>query len=407
MVGVPLVGVDMTPLQLTLLGGFQARIGSGPALSLPTRKAQALLAYLALPAGRAHPRDKLATLLWGDSAEGPARNSLRQALFALRRVLPAGGVRVEGDVIALDPAAVDVDVAAFERGVAEGTPAALAAAAQLYQGDLLAGLSVEGAAGFEEWLLGERERLRELALEGLAKLLAQQRAAGAAEAAIQTGLHLLGLDPLQEPVHRALMRLYAAAGRRGRALRQYQACVAVLAAGAGGRAGSGDPAALPGDPPPAAGEPPGAEPPGPRASGRRLGARRAGRPRYAPRGAGCGSRAPASAPRRGDRRTGPARRRAGGGGHRQDPSRRRSSAVTPRARRARPARAVLRERADPGVRALGRRVAGGRTRGHHRARQRAGTRCGGRSWLACSPSSGSRRPTRRRTTGGCSRRSAS
>ncbi|HEV8309663.1 MAG TPA: AAA family ATPase, partial [Methylomirabilota bacterium] len=74
----------MASLQLTLLGGFQARIGSGPALPLPTRKTQALLAYLALPPGRAHPRDKLATLLWGDRPEGPARTSLRQALSALR-----------------------------------------------------------------------------------------------------------------------------------------------------------------------------------------------------------------------------------------------------------------------------------------------------------------------------------
>jgi hypothetical protein len=49
MVGMPLVGRPMAPLQLTLLGGFQARIGSGPALPLPTKKAQALLAYLALP----------------------------------------------------------------------------------------------------------------------------------------------------------------------------------------------------------------------------------------------------------------------------------------------------------------------------------------------------------------------
>jgi hypothetical protein len=48
---------------LRLLGGFRAHFGPGPALVLPTRKAQALLAYLALPAGRAHPRDKLATLL--------------------------------------------------------------------------------------------------------------------------------------------------------------------------------------------------------------------------------------------------------------------------------------------------------------------------------------------------------
>jgi DNA-binding SARP family transcriptional activator len=218
----------MALLQLTLLGGFQARIGTGPALTLPTKKAQALLAYLAVPAGRAHPRDKLATLLWGDSPEGAARTSLRQALFALRRALPAGGVRVESDAIALDPAAVDVDVAAFERSVAGGTPAALARAAQRYQGDLLAGLSVEGTGGFEEWLLGERERLRELALEGLAKLLAHQRQAGQTEPAIQTGLQLLGLDPLQEAVHRALMRLYAQAGRRGTALRQYQACVGVL-----------------------------------------------------------------------------------------------------------------------------------------------------------------------------------
>jgi len=54
-----------------------------------------------------------------------------------------------------------------------------------------------------------------------------KRVAGATERAIETGLTLVGLDPLQEPGHRALMRLYAQAGRRGAALRQYQACVAV------------------------------------------------------------------------------------------------------------------------------------------------------------------------------------
>jgi pimeloyl-ACP methyl ester carboxylesterase len=123
---------------------------------------------------------------------------------------------------------LEVDVTAFEREVAEGTPASLAAAAQRYQGDLLAGLSVDSAGGFEEWLLGERERLRELALEALAKLLAQQRQAGRTESAIQTGRQLLSLDPVQEPAHRALMRLYAQAGRRGAALRQYQQCVEVL-----------------------------------------------------------------------------------------------------------------------------------------------------------------------------------
>src|SRR5688572_12331169 len=106
--------------QLTLLGGFQARRDGGDAVTLPTRKAQALLAYLAVPAGRAHPRDKLATLLWGESPEDQARNSLRQALFALRKALPSGAVRVGGETIALDPAQVEVDVAVFEQHAAAG-----------------------------------------------------------------------------------------------------------------------------------------------------------------------------------------------------------------------------------------------------------------------------------------------
>jgi DNA-binding SARP family transcriptional activator len=73
----------MTKLSLTLLGGFQARVDCGPARSLPTRKAQALLAYLALPVGRAHPRDKLAALLWGGNRDESARAGLRQALFSI------------------------------------------------------------------------------------------------------------------------------------------------------------------------------------------------------------------------------------------------------------------------------------------------------------------------------------
>src|SRR5207249_510881 len=60
----------MARLSLALLGGFQARLESGSPLALPTKKAQALLAYLAIPLGRAHPRDKLATLLWSGIREG-------------------------------------------------------------------------------------------------------------------------------------------------------------------------------------------------------------------------------------------------------------------------------------------------------------------------------------------------
>jgi DNA-binding SARP family transcriptional activator len=220
----------MGRLQLRLLGGFQARVGDGPPLTLATRKVQALLAYLALPPGQAQPRDKLAALLWGERGEEQARHSLRQRLSDLRKALAEvhpPPLRIDGESVALDPAAVEVDVAAFERLVAAGTPASLDAATARYQGDLLAGLGPMEAP-FEEWLLGERERLRELALEALAKLLRHHAQAGALEPATQTALRLLALDPWQEAVHRALMRLYAEQGRRGMALKQYQLCVSAL-----------------------------------------------------------------------------------------------------------------------------------------------------------------------------------
>src|SRR5262249_13620073 len=77
----------MLRLRLKVLGGFEARIGSGQPRDIPTRKTRALLAYLAVPAGRAHTRDKLTGLLWSDRGDEQARNSLRQALTELGRIL--------------------------------------------------------------------------------------------------------------------------------------------------------------------------------------------------------------------------------------------------------------------------------------------------------------------------------
>ena len=223
----------MLRLNLTLLGGFQARLGSGPVLRLRTRHAQALAAYLALPSGRPHPRDKLAALLWGHLAQDEARSRLRQALFAIRRTLASAHLSclcADGDTLVLDPAGVEVDALVFEKLVREGSPDALERAATLYRGDLLQGLPAQGPqpSAFEEWLAEERERLRELALEALAKLVTVQCAAGSPERALATALRLLALDPLQEAVHRTAMRLQVQLGRRTAALRQYQACVSLL-----------------------------------------------------------------------------------------------------------------------------------------------------------------------------------
>src|SRR5262245_25429336 len=215
---------------LTLLGGFEARLDDGTTLGLPTHKYKALLAFLATPPGQAHPRDKLVAMLWGELPREQGRAALRQALWALRKALDGGPPRaivLEDDTVRLEQGVVRVDVTEFERAARSKEAPALAQAVELYRGEFLAGIAPREAP-FEEWLIVERERLAELAVDALARLLVHQRAEGARQAAIATAQRLLALDPLQEAVHRTLMELHTELGRQGAALRQYQTCVSVL-----------------------------------------------------------------------------------------------------------------------------------------------------------------------------------
>jgi DNA-binding SARP family transcriptional activator len=219
----------MAHLNLSLFGGFQARIG-GQRLALPTRKAEALLAYLAVRPGRAHLRDKLAGVFWSSAGRDQARHSLRQALSSLRGALSSirGEILlVEGERVALGPSVADVDVLEFERLAAQDTLEALEQAVTVYGGDLLEGVHISEEP-FENWLLAERARLREAVVTMLPRLVTHHVKSNAFESAIQTAARLLALDPLREETHRTLMRLYARQGRLGDALRQYQTCVAVL-----------------------------------------------------------------------------------------------------------------------------------------------------------------------------------
>ena len=106
----------MKTLQLTLLGGFEARV-SGQWVDVRSNKTKALLAHLALTLGKSHSRGELAALLWGDRSEEQARHSLRQELNVLRRTLGAvsePALRVERAHIALGPTDVEVDVDSAE-----------------------------------------------------------------------------------------------------------------------------------------------------------------------------------------------------------------------------------------------------------------------------------------------------
>lgn len=220
----------VSPLCLNLFGGFDARGADGNIIVFTRKKAESLLAFLALSPGRAHSRDTLAKLLWGEADNERARHNLRQVLVSLRKSLASAGMPVlveDGESVAIDPQTLAVDVLSFEHLVGTGTPQALAQAAALYRGELLAGLGTQDT-GFDAWLLARRERVRETAIQGLAQLLEHQRAQGEDNEAIATGVRLLAMDRTQESVHRSLMRLYLRQRRRGAALRQYQACLDAL-----------------------------------------------------------------------------------------------------------------------------------------------------------------------------------
>jgi len=213
-------------LQITLLGGFHVAAASGRTIEIAAKKTRALLAFLALPAGRQHTRDELADLLWSDRGDKQARASLRQALGELRKSfdsLDDALLAFDHDTVALDSARVDVDVVRLERLAAGEALEDLRRAAALYAGDLFHGFDVSDPA-YAEWLRGERERLRGIAMHVLKRLL--EREGG--PAAISAGRRLVELDPLGEEAHRMLMRRYAEAGENGAALRQYEKCRDIL-----------------------------------------------------------------------------------------------------------------------------------------------------------------------------------
>lgn len=222
---------DMAKVNLALLGGLRLQTGPGEPVPLSTKKASALLAYLALHPGQVQARPKLAMLLWGDRGEAQARDSLRQALSLVRKALSHVDPRAliaHEDTISFEPTALTTDAILFGDLVAQEGAERLEQAVTLYGGELLEGFQVS-APEFESWATAERERFREMAVEAMTKLLNHRVSAGAVEPGIRIAARLLAADPLQERVHRTLMELYCRQGRYGAALRQYRTCADLLA----------------------------------------------------------------------------------------------------------------------------------------------------------------------------------
>jgi len=190
----------------------------GTAVAFDTRKALALLAVLALT-DRPRPRDVLAELLWPEHDAEHARGALRRTLSALRNAVGAEAVEATRDRVSLVRAAgLAIDVDRFRSAAAEGR---LEEAAAVFRGDFLEGFGLRDAPGFEDWQRGEADGLRRELAAVLARLVE-------ASGDLAHALRWLELDPLHEPAHRALIRLYAERGDRAAALAQYRECVRTL-----------------------------------------------------------------------------------------------------------------------------------------------------------------------------------
>ena len=209
---------------VNLLGPFEALDPTRRRISLPTRKAEALLAVLALSSRGGVPRDRILNLFWGDRAEAHARHSLSQTMSSLRASFGKDAIVADRDVIGLATAQLDVDVLQFLRAAESDEPAELQRAAALYRGALLDGLALRETA-FQQWLDLERRRLATLSVDALTRLGGILARRGDDAGATRAFERALVVDPLADATHAALMRFHLDRGQVALVARHYEHCL--------------------------------------------------------------------------------------------------------------------------------------------------------------------------------------
>jgi len=224
----------MSSLRFSLFGTMQVTHDNCKGEPIKIRpQAMVLLAYLLLYRNRSHRRDMLAGLFWGDMDEKHAKRCLNTAIWRLRRRLKVDDhpecsildTFTPGEIKFNQKADCWLDVDIFESKIMSGLAKQdseleiqnLEEAHQLYVGDLLEGF-------YDDWVLRERERLRELYLKSLASLMKFHQLDGNLEKSLICGQCILDMDPLREEICRSMMRMYVSNGQRNLAIQQYKNC---------------------------------------------------------------------------------------------------------------------------------------------------------------------------------------
>ncbi len=240
----------MAHLSLSFLGGFDVILDAVPVTNFGADKARALLAYLAIESARPHRRARLSTMFWPELPENKAAHNLSQTLLRLRQALRESKDSRDSSFLSVTAQDIkfntnigcELDLFRFRdllhacsrHNHADGDDCRecherLRQAADLYRGELLAGLFVPDSTAFEEWRLMHQEEFHTRAVETLSRLVAYYDRRGEYARVQEYARRLLLLDPWREGTHLQLMRALVQSGQNVAALGQYESYRRLLA----------------------------------------------------------------------------------------------------------------------------------------------------------------------------------
>lgn len=231
---------DNHSLKIYALGGLLLEHNGNLLEGFVSRKAEALFVYLNCHP-RQHPREMLANLLWDCSDTNQSLRNLRVVLSSLQKQLGPYllvtrrtiGIYPEASIW-LDSQVLEQEIRVLQAYAEEPHPPPcildrLSRILPLYQGDFLVGVNLRDCQQFNDWILLEQQRLRNLVADALYHFTEWAITLGDFTTGIHQASRLLAIDPLWEKAHQQLIRLLAYSGRRAAALDQYQAYAKLLA----------------------------------------------------------------------------------------------------------------------------------------------------------------------------------
>lgn len=218
----------MSQLDIYLFGSPAILIDGEP-ITVDTRKATALLAYIALK-NQPIDRASLIDLLWPTYDEDRARSSLRRTLSVLRKALRQEWLILKDETIALDNKdTLYIDVRVFKQTIqrlqhpmTHADIEALEQVVELYRADFMLGFAIRDSTPFEEWVLTESQKLSHDLLDAFSILVTWHSQHSDYNAVIRVSEKWQAVDPFEEKAIYYLLQAHAHLGNRSRAIQIFE-----------------------------------------------------------------------------------------------------------------------------------------------------------------------------------------